>query len=93
MKIYLWSKAATGKWASILTLLFILLMTLKFMTLGISIRIPLPTPFIAGLGVIGFILGIVSFVKNKDRSILTILSIPIGLLIIFWIAAEIAFPH
>ncbi|WP_352419190.1 hypothetical protein [Proteiniborus sp.] len=51
--------------------------------LGISIRIPIPTPFIAGLGVIGFILGIVSFAKNKDRSILTILSILAGLLIIF----------
>ncbi|MDD4550108.1 MAG: hypothetical protein PHT79_10170 [Syntrophomonadaceae bacterium] len=66
---------------------------MKVTTLGISIRIPLPIPFIAGLGVIGFIMGIVSFVKNKDRSLLTLLSIPIGLLIIFWIAAELAFPH
>lgn len=90
MKIYLWSKKAMGKWAASLTLLFIVLMSLKMFTLG---RLPLPTPFIAGLGVIGFISGIVSFVKNKDRSILTILSIPIGLLIIFWVAAEIAFPH
>lgn len=93
MKINVWSKTATGKWAASLTLLFIVLMSLKMFTLGISIRVPLPTLFIAGLGVIGFILGIVSFVKNKDRSILTILSIPIGLLIIFWVAAEIAFPH
>lgn len=90
MKIYLWSKKAMGKWAASLTLLFIVLMSLKMFTLG---RLPLPTPFIAGLGVIGFISGIVSFIKNKDRSILTILSIPIGLLIIFWVAAEIAFPH
>lgn len=93
MKIKFWSKTMAGKWAASLTLLFIVLMSLKLMTLAISIRIPLPTPFIACLGVIGFILGIVSFVKNKDRSILTILSIPVGLLIIFWIAAEIAFPH
>jgi len=93
MKIQLWSKTTAGKWATILTLLFIVLMSLKLLTLGISIRIPLPTPFIAGLGVIGFIMGIVSFVKNKDRSLLTLLSIPIGLLIIFWIAAEIMFPH
>lgn len=93
MRIQLWSKTTAGKWAASLTLLFIVLMSLKLLTLGILIRIPLPTPFIAGLGVIGFIMGIVSFVKNKDRSLLTLLSIPIGLLIIFWVAAEIAFPH
>jgi hypothetical protein len=93
MKIQFWSRTTAGKWAVALTLLFIVLMSLKMFTLGISIRILLPTPFIAGLGVIGFILGIVSFVKNKDRALLTLLSIPVGLLIIFWAAAEIAFPH
>lgn len=93
MKIQLWSKKLSGKWAAILTLLFIVLMSLKLMTLGFSLRIPLPTPFIAFLGVIGFILGIVSTVKNRDRAIFTLLSIPVGLLIVFWIAAEIAFSH
>lgn len=93
MKINFWSKTTAGKWASVLTLIFIVLMSLKLLTLEISIRIPLPTPFIAGLGLIGFIMGIVSFVKNKDRSLLTLLSILIGLLIIFWTAAEIVFSH
>lgn len=93
MNIKLWSKTTAGKSAAILTLLFIVLMILKFFTLGISIRIPLPTPFIAVLGVIGFIMGVISIVKNKDRSLLTLLSILIGLLIIFWVSAEIAFPH
>jgi hypothetical protein len=93
MKIQILSKTTAGKLAAILTLIFIILMFLKFFTLGVSIRITLPTPFIAVLGVIGFIMGIVSVVKNKDRSLLTLLSMPIGLLIIFWIAAEITFPH
>lgn len=88
MKINLWSKTTGGKWAAALTLLFIVLMSLK-----ISIGFPLPNPLIAVLGVAGFILGIISLVKNKDRSLLTLLSIPVGLLILFWIAAEIAFPH
>lgn len=86
-------ESRSGKWAASITLLFIVLMSLKLLTLGISIRIPLPTPFIAGLGVIGFIMGVVSIVKKKDRALLTLLSITIGLLIIFWVAAEIAFPH
>lgn len=93
MKIQLWSQTTAGKWASVLTLLFIVFMAMKLLTLGFSIIIPLPTPFIALLGVIGFIMGIVSIIKNKDKSLFVMLSIIIGLLLIFWIAAEIAFPH
>lgn len=88
MKINLWSETTTGKWAAILSLIFIVLITLK-----IRIAFPLPTFSIAGLGIAGFIIGIVSIFKNRDRSLLTLLSIPVGLLIIFWTIAEIAFPH
>jgi membrane associated rhomboid family serine protease len=93
MKIQIWSKSKIGKWASILTLLFIVLMALKLSTLAITIRLPFPSPFIAALGVIGFVLGLISIFKNKDKSLFVLLSIPVGLLIIFWVAAEIAFPH
>lgn len=93
MKMQLYSKTTAGKWAAILTLLFIALMAIKLSALAILIRLPLPTPFLAIIGFIGFLLGIISIVKNKDRSILTLLAIPIGLLIIFWTAAEIIFPH
>jgi hypothetical protein len=68
-------------------------MFLKGLTLNLSLRIPLPSPIIAGFGVAGFILGIVSIVKNRDRSFFTILSVVIGLLITVWICAEIMFPH
>lgn len=93
MKIQLWSKTTTGKWAASLTLLFIVLMALKMMNLAVMIRLPLPSPLIALLGVIGFVMGVISIIKSKDRALLTLLSIPIGLLILFWVAAEIAFPH
>ena len=93
MKIKLWSKTTAGKWAAILTLLFIVFMFLKFSALAMPIRFPLPTPFVAVIGVAGFIAGVISIIKNKDRSLLTLLSILLGLLIIFWTAAEIAFPH
>ncbi len=91
IKTQILSKTKIGKWASLLTLLFIVLMGLK--ALNIGIRLPLPSPFIAVFGVIGFVLGIISRFKNKDRSLSVLLSIPVGLLIIFWVAAEIAFPH
>lgn len=93
MKIQLCSNTTTGKWAAILTLLFIVLMLLKLSTLAMLIRLPLPTPLIAVIGVAGFIVGVVSIIKNKDRALLTLLSIPVGLLIIFWTIAEIAVPH
>jgi len=89
VKIRLLPKAKAGKFAACFTLFFIVLMILKFFTYSIS----LPTPVIAGLGVVGFILGTVSMIKNKDRALLTLLSIIVGLLVVLWIAAEILFPH
>lgn len=89
MRLNFWSKTTVGKWAGILTLLFIGLISVKLM----GLRLLLPTPFIAGLGLIGFVMGLISIIKDKDRSIMTVLSIPVGLLIIFWTVAEIIFPH
>lgn len=88
-----YSKMTSGKWAAILTLLFIALMAIKLSALTMLIRLPLPTPVLAVIGVIGFLLGIISIVKNKDRSILTLLAILLGLLIVLWTTAEIIFPH
>lgn len=93
MKIQIWSKTKIGKWSSIFTLLFIVLMALKLSPLANMIRLPLPSPIIAALGVIGFVLGIISILKNKDRSLFVLLSIPVGLLIIIWVTLEIVFPH
>ena len=92
MKIHLWPKKTAGKWAAILTLFFIVFMSIK---LGgaMFIRLPLPTPALAVIGFAGFVMGVISIIKNKDRAILTLLSIPIGLLIIIWTVAEIIFPH
>jgi len=89
MKIKLFSHSKIGKWAFILLLLFIVLMYLKFL----AYRIPLPSPAIALLGVAAMVMGIVSFIKHKDRSILTLLSILVGLLIVVWVAAEIMYPY
>ena len=93
MKIQLYSKTTSGKWAAILTLLYITLMAIKLSALATYIRLPLPNPFIAVIGFAGFVMGFASFVKNKDRTVLTMLSILIGLLIVFWTTAEIIFPH
>ena len=92
MKFQFWSRTKIGKWANILTLVFIIFMALKLINLEI-IRVPIPTPFIAIIGLIGFIIGLISIIKKKDKALLTLLSILIGVLIIFWTIAEIMFPH
>lgn len=89
MRVKLIPHSKTGKWASILLLLFIVLMYLKFM----AYRVPFPTPAIVPIGVASMVMGAVSFIKHKDRSILTFLSILMGLLIIVWVTAEIMYPH
>lgn len=86
------SRAKTGRWSAGLMLLFLVLMFLKFSELA-GYWLPLPSPAIAVLAVVGFFLGVHSFVKNKDRSLLTLLSILMGLLVIAWIAAELVYPH
>ena len=93
MKMQFWSKTTTGKWAAGLTLAFIVLMAIKMVGLGAAIRLPLPTPALALMGLVGFIMGLIAIIKYKDRALLTLLSIPVGLVIILWAIAEIAFPH
>lgn len=69
MKIQLWSKWNSGKCAAILTLIFVFVMSLKLSALAMLIRLPLPTPLIAVFGVVGFIMGVISITKNKDRAL------------------------
>lgn len=69
MKIQLYSKTKSGKWAASLTLPFIVMMILKFSTSAIPLRMPLPTPYIACIGVIGFIMAVISIIKNRDKII------------------------
>jgi len=78
----------SGKWAVVLSLAFIILISLKIMG-----TMPLPTFAIAAIGLLGFLIAIFAFFNSKERSILIYLSILVGLVIIFWTAAELLFPH
>ncbi len=88
MKTRFWPEARAGKWAAGLTLAFVIIFVIKMM-----FRLPLPTPLIAVLGIAGFIMGIISIIKNKDRAVMTLLSIPVGAFIILVTVTEIAVPH
>jgi len=81
-------KTKLGKWAVGLSIVFIILILAKMQG-----SIPIPTFAIAAFGLAGFILSIVAIFKSKDRSILNLLPLLVGLLILLWIAAELIFPH
>jgi hypothetical protein len=88
MKLSILPKTKLGIWADLLGILFIIFITLKIGGPGF----PLPTFAIAVIGIAGFVIGIVSVVK-KERAILALLPILLGLLIIAWIVGELVYPH
>lgn len=81
-------KTKPGKWSVGLGIAFIILMWAK-----IKIGFPLPVFAIAALGLTGFVLALIAVFKSRDRSILGLVPILVGALIVFWIAAELMFPH
>jgi len=81
-------RTRAGKWALGLSVAFIVLITVKIIAF-----LPLPTFVVAALGLVGFIMGIVAILKNKDRAILTFMAILVGLVIMLWTVLEFIFPH
>lgn len=79
---------SSGKLAAVLSLAFIILISLKM-----NGTMPLPTFAIAAIGMLGFLIAVFAFFSNKERSILIYLSLLVGFVILFWTAAELLFPH
>ena len=48
-----------------MTMAFIVLMAIKMVGLGAAIRLPLPTPALALMGLVGFIMGLIAIIKYK----------------------------
>jgi xanthine/uracil permease len=88
MRLTFLPKTTSGKWSIGISIVFIILIWTK-----IQYSIPVPTFAIAALGMAGFIVSIIAIIKNKDRSILNLIPILVGLLIIMWAAAELIFLH
>ena len=81
-------KTTPGKWSVGLGIAFIILMLAKT-----QVRFPLPSPAIAVVGLLGFVLALIAVFKRRDRSILGLVPILVGVLIVLWTAAELMFPH
>jgi len=88
MKRPILPKTKQGTWAAALAIIFIIFILMKMMGL-----MPLPTFFIAAIGLAGFIMGIIALIRNGERALLNYLPLVAGLIILLWIAAELLFPH
>ena len=87
MKFTVMPKTSAGKWAGRISLVFIILMALKFL-----LPVPLPSIAIFALELVGFGFSIAA-IARKDHSLGVYLSFLLGAAIFIWTVAEIAFPH
>lgn len=90
MKLVWLPKDSAGKWSVVLSVLFVLLMWLKFFAL---VRLPLPSPAIALLSIAALILGLISIFLHRARAILLVIPMLLGLLVVVWTAGELIYPH
>ena len=88
MRLNVVPKTTLGKSSVGLSIVFIILIWMKM-----QYSIHVPTFAIAAVGLIGFIMSIIAIFRNKDRSILVLLPILVGIIIVLWTAGELIFPH
>ena len=91
-----------GKWAGWLFGLFVALVALFLGLVGAGQRggetifsnlaLAIPGLGAAAAAIAGGVLGVFAL-KHRDRSIVVIVATLMGVLVLFWTAAEIAFPH
>jgi hypothetical protein len=103
MKITFTLKTYLSKWSVGLIIAFFIFLTLFFifislgerggMTYWSNLKLAIPGTAAALCAGLSFFTGIISVLKNKERSVLVFLSIILGFLVLLWILAEVLFPH
>jgi len=101
--IYLSPKTILGKLSVMLVIAFFVGFLIFQLLVALGMRggetffsnIPLAINWItiAVLGIISFFTGIVSIIKNKERSLLVFISTIIGFLVLYFVLGEILMPH
>lgn len=97
------SKTVLGKWSVKFITIFILFLAMFYLIISFGQRggdtffsnFWLTTPIlIAGAsGILAFITGIISIIKDRERSVIVFLSTALGLFVLIFILGEILVPH
>lgn len=103
MAIHLIPKTTPGKWVTNLVVSFFILFGLFYLAIATGQRggegffdnlfLTIPALLAAICAIVAFFVGLISIIKNEERSVLVFLSTLIGLLVLLWVLAEIMFPH
>ena len=103
MKINVMPNSCPGKWSIGLIVLFFLFLFPFFFFIAsgerggetffsnLLLTIPFLLAAISGIG--AFLMGLISIVRNKERSFLVFVSTGIGMIVLVWCTSEILFPH
>ena len=103
MQIKFFPKTNLGKYSLGLLIIFFICLGIFFLfcrlgekggdTFFSNLKLTIPYCLAAIAGITSFFTGIISVIKNKERAIIVFLSIIIGSFVLFWVLAEILFPH
>lgn len=108
MKINFLPKTSYGKWSGRFLLAFLSLYMLSIILVTLSVRLagetatlnPAFSPFLAVSGILAlisgisaFVFGVLSIIKQKERSVSAFLALLLGVIVLIFIAGEILLPH
>lgn len=103
MNIQLLPKSTSGKWSVGLCISFFALIGLVFALINSGQRggmeffdnlvLALPTLFAAFSAILALFMGLISVVKNRERALLTFVSIAIGAFVLYFTIGEVVSQH
>ena len=100
MRISILPKSSLGRWSVGLAAAFILLFVLFWILIAPARRGVGPAPFApmaivaAGIsGIAAFVIGLISMIRSKERSILVFLAVVVGLFVLIFLLGEFLYPH
>jgi len=103
MKINFMPKTYLAKWSVGLIVSFFVFLGLFFLFVDLGERggdtffnnLKLTIPIVvAGIsGISAFFIGLISIIKNRERSVFVFMATLLGFFVLLWVLAEILFPH
>jgi cytochrome bd-type quinol oxidase subunit 2 len=103
MRVHFKPTTDLGKWSAWLIVALAILLGVFFMLVASGQRggdtffsnpiLTVPMLIAATAGIAAFIVGLISVVKRKERSVAAFLAIVVGLFVIVFVLGEVIFPH
>lgn len=103
MKSYFMPRTKLGEWSAILIVVMLVSLAMFYsfvsagerggMTFFSNLLLAIPM-LIAGIsGIAAFVIGLITMIKYRERSVLVYITSAIGLFVLVFVSAEVLFPH